>query len=164
MNSVEKVRKLCKDRGISIAKFERDLGFGNGYVRRLSKGTFPSDRLMKIANYFDVPIADLVGDGESSSIVHADGQFAYYDNDEQQKFGVSMTDAEREIVASYREAPDGIKDAVKKLLDVNQEPEHLMPVAAHEKDVDMSGEILTEEEIDARDMQKAAEARNKTAK
>ena len=38
-----------------VSKLERDLGFANGYIGQLRKGVFPSDRLMKIADYFSVP-------------------------------------------------------------------------------------------------------------
>ena len=56
MTSVEIVRNLCKERHVSIAKLERELGFANGYIGKLKKGTFPTDKAMAIANYFNVPI------------------------------------------------------------------------------------------------------------
>ena len=62
MNSVEKVKKLCSDRHIAIARLERDLGFSNGYIARLRKGEFPSNRLRQIADYFEIPIDRLFGD------------------------------------------------------------------------------------------------------
>lgn len=51
---VERVKELCKERGISISRLEKELDFGNAYIARLKKGTFPADRLDKIAKYFDV--------------------------------------------------------------------------------------------------------------
>lgn len=54
MNSVERVKKICKERKIAISKLERDLGYANGYVGQLRKGVFPADRLQEIANYLDV--------------------------------------------------------------------------------------------------------------
>lgn len=54
MNSVERVKKLCKENKIPISKLERDLGFSNGYIGQLKKGVFPDDRLTKIADYFGV--------------------------------------------------------------------------------------------------------------
>lgn len=32
MNSVEKVKAICKERKIPISKMERDLGYANGYT------------------------------------------------------------------------------------------------------------------------------------
>ena len=54
MNSVERVKALCKERKIPISKLEKDLGFSNGYIGQLRKGVFPSDRLIVIASYLDV--------------------------------------------------------------------------------------------------------------
>lgn len=59
MNSVEKVKKICKERKIPISRLEKDLGFSNGYIGQLKKGTFPSDRLVLIADYLGLSIADL---------------------------------------------------------------------------------------------------------
>ena len=56
MNSVERVKKLCKKNKIPISKLERDLGFSNGYIGQLRKGVFPDDRLAKIAEYFGVSV------------------------------------------------------------------------------------------------------------
>ena len=54
MNSVERVKQLCKERKIPISKLEKDLGYSNGYISQLRKGVFPSDRLSDIANYMGV--------------------------------------------------------------------------------------------------------------
>ena len=54
MNSVERVKAICKERKIPISKLESDLGFSNGYIGQLRKGVFPSDRLAMIANYLEV--------------------------------------------------------------------------------------------------------------
>lgn len=62
MNSVEIVKALCKERKVPISKLEKTLGFGNGYVSQLKKGTFPSDRLSLIAEYFNVSVSYLLGE------------------------------------------------------------------------------------------------------
>jgi len=54
MNSVERVKQLCKERKIPISRLEKDLGFANGYIGQLRKGTFPDDRLLKIAEYLNI--------------------------------------------------------------------------------------------------------------
>lgn len=54
MNSVERVKELCKERKLPISKLEKDLGFSNGYIGQLRKGVFPSNRLILIANYLGV--------------------------------------------------------------------------------------------------------------
>lgn len=55
MNSVDRVKAICRERKIPISKLERDLGYANGYIGQLRKGVFPSDRLMEIAEYLSVP-------------------------------------------------------------------------------------------------------------
>ena len=54
MNSVDKVKELCKEKKIAISRLEKDLGFSNGYIRGLREGKFPSDRLKAIAEYLGV--------------------------------------------------------------------------------------------------------------
>lgn len=51
MNSVERVKAICKEKRIPIYKLEKDLGYANGYISQLKKGTFPADRLHEIADY-----------------------------------------------------------------------------------------------------------------
>ena len=60
MNSVERVKALCKERRIPISKLEKDLGYANGYIGQLRKGTFPADRLKEISEYLDVSIEYLM--------------------------------------------------------------------------------------------------------
>ena len=66
MSTVDKVKKICKSRKIPISRLEKDLGFSNGYINQLRKGTFPSDRLALISKYLDVPISELLGDNINS--------------------------------------------------------------------------------------------------
>lgn len=61
MNSVELVKKLCKEKKIPISKLETSCGFGNGYIRKLKEGKFPSDRLVKIAEFLNVTTDYLLG-------------------------------------------------------------------------------------------------------
>lgn len=54
MNFSEKIRFLCKEKGIRVSRLEKDLGFGNGYILTL-KDKMPTDRAVKIAEYLDLP-------------------------------------------------------------------------------------------------------------
>ena len=67
MNSVERVKAICKERKIAISKLEKDLGFSNGYISQLRKGSFPADRLMAIAEYLGLSVDYLAtGDNEKN--------------------------------------------------------------------------------------------------
>lgn len=68
MNSVERVKALCKEQKIPISRLERDLGFANGYISQLRKGVFPSDRLAKIADYLSVSIDYLLTGEQKASV------------------------------------------------------------------------------------------------
>ena len=92
MTSVEKVKELCKERKISICKLERDLQFGNGYIGQLKKGSFPDDRLCKIADYFGVSVDYLMGKENAP----ADGEDVLQD----------LKDDERALLHSYRTMTD----------------------------------------------------------
>lgn len=56
MNTVEIVKKLCKENGVPVSRLEKACGFANGYIGQLKKGSVPADRLVKIAKFFEVPI------------------------------------------------------------------------------------------------------------
>lgn len=60
MTSVEKILAVLKHRKIPVSRLERDLGYGNGYIRQLKKGSIPAGRLMQICNYFDIPFSDML--------------------------------------------------------------------------------------------------------
>ena len=62
MNSVELVKQVCMERKIPISRLERDCGFSNGYIRKLKEGKFPSDRLLLISQYLNLPISYLLGE------------------------------------------------------------------------------------------------------
>lgn len=73
MNSVERVKQICKERKIPISKLERDLGFSNGYIGQLRKGVFPDNRLYSIANYLNVTIDYLMNGTEKNILKKGKG-------------------------------------------------------------------------------------------
>lgn len=56
----ENISKLCKKKGISIAKLERELGIGNGTIGRWSKGAATVDNVKKVADYFGCTVDELL--------------------------------------------------------------------------------------------------------
>ncbi|MDF2885843.1 MAG: immR 3 [Lacrimispora sp.] len=65
MNSVDIIKKACKEQKIPISRLERDLGYGNGYIGQLRKGTIPSDRAIEIADYLNIGLQYLMTGEES---------------------------------------------------------------------------------------------------
>lgn len=57
-----RIKYLCSKKGVSVAKLESDLGFGNASIRKWEKTSSPSiDKIVKVAAYFDVSIDYLTG-------------------------------------------------------------------------------------------------------
>ena len=76
MNTVERIKSICKERKIPISRLEKDLNFGNAYIAGLKKGTVPDDRLRLISKYLDVSVEYLMTGKEK------EGGERYYLNDE----------------------------------------------------------------------------------
>lgn len=88
MDSVELVKKICKERKIPISRLEKDCGFSNGYIRKLQEGKFPSDRLMVIADYLNLSVSYLMtGEETEESPI-------YYTNEETAKLAQEMFEDE----------------------------------------------------------------------
>lgn len=88
MDSVELVKKICKERKIPISRLEKDCGFSNGYIRKLQEGKFPSDRLMIIADYLNLSVSYLMtGEENEESTI-------YYTNEETAKLAQEMFEDE----------------------------------------------------------------------
>lgn len=51
-----KISSLCKDRNISIARLEKECGFGNATIRGWKTSHPNSNNLKKVADYFGVSI------------------------------------------------------------------------------------------------------------
>lgn len=54
------ITRLCKEKGISIAKLERELGFGNATIRGWGKSSPSVDNLKKVADFFGVTVDSLI--------------------------------------------------------------------------------------------------------
>jgi transcriptional regulator with XRE-family HTH domain len=61
----EKIKLLASEKKMSIRQLEETLGFGNGVINRWRKNTPGSDKLKKVADYFDVSIDYLLGRTEN---------------------------------------------------------------------------------------------------
>lgn len=61
MTTIEIIRELCKQNGISITVLEQKLGYSNGSISKSSTQYMRSDRLKAIADYFHVSMEYLMG-------------------------------------------------------------------------------------------------------
>ncbi|WP_336967086.1 helix-turn-helix transcriptional regulator [Bacillus cereus] len=61
MTLVNTIKSLCAQRKIALSALERDLGFGNGTIRRWDNTSPSADKLQKVADYFHVTTDYLLG-------------------------------------------------------------------------------------------------------
>ena len=62
---LDRVKMLAKNRGITIAELERKLDFSQGSISRWIKQSPSSERVQKVADYFDVSVDYLLGRSEN---------------------------------------------------------------------------------------------------
>lgn len=61
MSAYDEIKKLCDENKIPMTKLEEELGFGRGSIGKMKNAKRPNaDRLQKIADYFGVPLSDLM--------------------------------------------------------------------------------------------------------
>lgn len=54
------ITKLCKEKGISIAKLERETGIGNGTISRWGTSSPTVESVRKVADFFGVTVDALI--------------------------------------------------------------------------------------------------------
>lgn len=58
---IRKIKLLASEKKMSIRQLEETLGFGNGVINRWRKNTPGSDKLKKVADYFNISVDYLLG-------------------------------------------------------------------------------------------------------
>lgn len=56
----DNIRRLCRERGISITKLEDDLGFARSYVCKWNRNEPGIRKVQKVADYLGVSIEELL--------------------------------------------------------------------------------------------------------
>jgi len=56
LNIVDSIKEICSQRGLTIPKLEKELGFGNGTIYNWAKSSPSIEKIQKVAGYFGVPI------------------------------------------------------------------------------------------------------------
>lgn len=56
----EKISRLCRERKISIARLEREVGLGNGVIAGWDRSTPRFDTVKKVASYFGMSADELM--------------------------------------------------------------------------------------------------------
>ena len=122
MNTVERIKSICKERKIPISRLEKDLNFGNAYIAGLKKGTVPDDILRLIAKYLGVSVEYLMT-GEESEV-------DYLYNDENSDLLIEITTKLKndkdfaERIARYMRLSDEGKKYADNSIDLMYHKEH----------------------------------------
>lgn len=58
MNTIDIIKKLCKNKGISLKALEKELGYSNGSLAKAK--VIPSDRILELSNFFNVSMEYLM--------------------------------------------------------------------------------------------------------
>lgn len=62
---VSLIKELCTKQKTSIKALERELGLGNGTIRRWDDSSPSYEKLQKVADYFGITVAELTGENEN---------------------------------------------------------------------------------------------------
>ena len=61
---IKKIESLCKEKGISISRLEKEVGLGNATIRGWENSSPKVENLVKVAHYFGVSVDDIVSQPE----------------------------------------------------------------------------------------------------
>jgi transcriptional regulator with XRE-family HTH domain len=64
---VDQIKKLCAEHKTTVKSLEKELGFGNGTIRRWDTNAPSAERISMVANRFNVPMSYLMGETDDPS-------------------------------------------------------------------------------------------------
>ena len=111
-STLEKIKELAQNRGISLQKVAEDLGYSINYLYTLKEKTPKSDRLQEIADYFNVSTDYLLGRTDNPAIASDSKEYIWQGktlNVEEMASNVMMfggrelTDEKKKIIQSIIE-------------------------------------------------------------
>lgn len=137
---IEKITTLCRKKGVSVNQMALEAGVNKSFVDNLKKGSFPSaDKLLLVARYFDVSVDYLLGNDTPAPAPASPV--------------ITFTPEEQRVILRYRAMSEEAQLIIRKILDIPNGDEELVPVyhAAHSKDGTAEDRIIyrTRAELDA---------------
>lgn len=101
MDTFERIKGLCKDRGVSVQRLEIELGEKPTSIAKISSNS-KGEKLYKIAQYFGVSVEYLItGDAPAAPFF--------------------LSDEEKAIIMAYRKKSEDAKDIVASSLGVKRQ-------------------------------------------
>lgn len=93
MSLVNRIKKLCTMKKVTVAEVERKTGISNGQIRRWDTSSPKTENVQKVADYFNVSVDYLLGRTDD---LHIETIAAHHDGDE-------WTDEELEEIERFKE-------------------------------------------------------------
>lgn len=72
MSLVERIRSVAEPRDLTLAKIERELGFGNGTIRKWDNNAPSVDKVQKVGEYLNVSIDFLLGRTNNPNVIQGE--------------------------------------------------------------------------------------------
>lgn len=71
---VSLIKELCASKKTTIKALERELGLGNGTIRRWDDSSPAYEKLQKVADYFGITVAELTGEDQKEKPAAHEGR------------------------------------------------------------------------------------------
>ena len=86
MKIYDRIKELCKEKGITITGLEKELGFARGSLSKIDKNRPSIDRIQKLSNYFNKPVNYFTTD----TVQNIGHQKEYYEDAETARLAQEM--------------------------------------------------------------------------
>lgn len=100
MSIVDKIRALANQKGMSLPDLEVEIGLGNGTISRWRNSSPNTDKIQKVADYFNVSVDYLLGRDEKDTKILNNAYFKLMKNAEEK--GIPPEDIEDAIMLLER--------------------------------------------------------------
>lgn len=100
MTIPERIQIKAKEKGLSLKALEKEIGLGNGTIRRWAENSPQCDKLSLVANYLHISLDWIIFGKESEN----------------------LSEREKEIIKAYRNATEGRQEAIRALLNIPESP------------------------------------------
>ena len=149
MSIVDRLQAIVKERGTTFKQLERNVGLGNGTIRRWEEQSPRLDKLTKVADYLQISLEFLVyGRSVSEPDTSSECKIDLEAEKERQGLtcdGLPLSEDEVDLVAMYRLLPPSHRDELFDLTYfkykryVEQKKESIYSTYFYESDEEESG-------------------------
>lgn len=75
---VDRIKELCKKKGVSFAEFERDSGVGERTAARWDTNAPSIIKVKQAAEYFEITVSELIGETKKPALTDEDGRVSEF--------------------------------------------------------------------------------------